>query len=118
MTEGWRLQAISDLLVDNGCEVSSKVSERGFNINVPRGDNESRSEWAERTKEVARSLLYHSDREIQIPHETFNNGRIVALTKQGTVADAALGNVERGNVAFYEELDLIHQLPWLREHRF
>lgn len=112
MTAGWRSQALTEVLVDAGCEVSSKVSDRGFNVNVPRGDLETRSQWAERTEAVAKEILHHSNGEVQIPHETFNGGRIIALTKEGTVADTTFGNVEKGNVSFESAFDPIHELTF------
>lgn len=52
----------------------------GYNLVIPQGDGESLSEWAGRTEEVAASLVdVFGEKELQIPHESFKGGRIVAL---------------------------------------
>ena len=70
-------------------EVSKKIDGEGYNIFMPRHENETNKQWSARTREIAEMLHHRNDYgDVFIKGNTFNGGRIVADIKPGSDAEA------------------------------
>lgn len=71
--------------------VTFKSARDGYNIKIPRQEGETRKEWAKRTKERAGTIRAASGGNVTITHKNFNDGRIIAQTKQNTANNDSPG---------------------------
>jgi|GEM_PF-5748879 len=70
----------------DGCEVTAKVDGTGFNVVVPRGEDQTNGEWAAHAERVASELSY---RMADIGNTTHKGGRIYCKVPAGSMTKEA-----------------------------